>query len=55
MIQNLSQFNECIYKVLASVPALRAGLIRIKQYMSIITTHSSVLYVYLGVHSSMLQ
>ena len=34
------------YILLASVPALHAGLIRIKQYISIVTTHSSMLYVY---------
>jgi len=39
--------------ILASVPALCAGLLRIKQYISIVTTNSSVLYVYIGVHSSM--
>ena len=37
---------------LASVPALCEGEIWIKQYISIATIHSSVLYVYIGVHSS---
>jgi len=38
--------------LLASVPALHAGLMRIKHYyISIITTHTSMLYI--GVYSSM--
>ena len=38
------------YCILASVPARCAW---IKQYISIVTIHLSVLYVYTGVHSSM--